>query len=218
METQGYGQHIQNEIQNRQANKPITTMEVAESLAAAFGMDINNAKKITNVNMKRLVDKGELARIQKGVYGKVRDTPFGKLKPRPDEIMTGFLLRDGENIIGYITGPTLLNALGLCTLIPAQRHIATNRYRYRLPENTHIRVYKPILTVNDDNFPYLQALEAFMAMEQYPVDADKPDEALRGMLRDKKINNERLIWYARQHCGQKTLLKTIDVALGGTTN
>ena len=148
----------------------------------------------------------------------MRETPFGKLKPRPDEIMTGFLLRDGESIIGYIAGPTLLNALGLCTLIPAQRHIATNRYRYRLPENTHIRVYKPILTVNDGNAPYLQTLEAFMAIERYPVDTDRPEEALRGMLRERNINNERLIWYARQHCGQKTLVKTIDIALGGITH
>ena len=218
METQGYGQYIQHQIQNWPIKKPVTTAGVAESLAAAFGMDIGNAKKITNVNMKRLVDKGELARVQKGVYGKVRETPFGKLNPRPDEIMAGFLLRDGESIIGYITGPTLLNALGLCTLIPAQRHIATNRYRYQLPENTHIRVYKPIMNVNDENAPYLQALEAFMALEQYPVDTDRPDEALRGMLREHNINNERLIWYARKHCGQKTLLKTIDVALGGITD
>ena len=218
MKTQGYGQHIQHEIQNWPMKRPITTMNVAESLSAAFGMDIVKAKKITNVNMRRLVDNGELMRVQRGVYGKVRETPFGKLKPRPDEIMTGFLLRDGESIIGYITGPTLLNALGLCSLMPAQRHIATNRYRYRLPENTHIRVYKPILTVDDENAPYLQALEALMAVERYPVDADKPDEVLRGMFREHNINNERLIWYARRHCGQKTLLKTIDVALGGITN
>ena len=174
MKTQGYGQHIQNLIQHWPAKRPITTVEIAASLSDAFGIGTENAKKITNVNMKRLVDKGELVRVQKGVYGKVRETPFGKLNPRPDEIMTGFLLRDGENVIGYIAGPTLLNALGLCTLIPAERHIATNRYRYRLPEDTHIRIYKPILTVNDENAPYLQALEAFMAIEHYPVDTDRP--------------------------------------------
>jgi hypothetical protein len=193
-------------------------MEVAKSLADAFGMDIENAKKVTNVNMARLVDKGELMRVQRGIYGKVRKTRFGKLPPRPDEIMTGFLLRDGENIIGYTAGPTLLNALGLCSLIPAERHIASNHYRYRLPKDTRIRVYKPILTVNDTNAPYLQALEAFMAMEQYHVDTDRPDEVLRAMLRNGNIDNEMLIWFARNHCGQKTLLKTIDVALGGNIN
>jgi len=217
MDAQGYGQYIREQIQYWPAGEPITNVVVAPSLAGTFGIAIENAKKITNVNMKRLADKGDLVRIQKGVYGKVKETPFGKLAPRPDEVMTGILLNDGENIIGYITGPTLLNALGLCSWIPGERHIATNRYRHRLPDSVHIRVYKPILPVNDKNVLYLQALEAFMAMDQYPVDTDKPEEVLRDMLRENNIDNERLIWYARCHCRQNTLLKTIDVALGGIT-
>jgi hypothetical protein len=218
MKTQGYGRHIREQVQNRPAKKPITSAEIAASLVGVFGIDAEGAKKITNVNMKRLVDRGLLTRIQKGVYGRVTETPFGKLKPRPDEILTELLLRDGEQIIGYIAGPTLLNVLGLCSLIPAERHIASNRYRNRLPDDAHICVYKPILTVTDENVLYLQTLEAFMATEQYPVDAEQPDETLRGILRKGNIDNERLIWYARQHCGQKTLLKTIDVALGGNTH
>ena len=217
MKTLGYGQQIKNQIQQWPAKKPITTMEVAASLAGAFNIGFENAKKITNVNMRRLVDKGELVRIKKGVYGKIRETPFGKLEPQPDEIMTGFLLRDGSKSIGYIAGPTLLNALGLSTQIPAERHIATNRYRYRLPKDTRICVYKPILAVNDENATYLRALEAFRAVGQYQVDTDRPDEALRLMLRNDNINNEKLIWLARCHCGHKTLLKTIDIALGGVT-
>jgi len=215
MEARGFGQYIQNQIQEWPAKKPITTKEITLSLADAFNIGMENAQKITNVNMKRLADKGALTRVQKGVYGKVRETQFGKLNPRPDEIMTGFLLREGECVIGYITGPTLLNALGLCTQIPADRHIATNRYRYRLPDGTRIRVYKPILPVDNENVLYLQALEAFMAMEQYPVDTARPDEILRSMLQNGNIDNEKLIWYARCHCRQKTLLKTIDIALGG---
>ena len=218
MEMHGYGRFIQKHVQNWPDNKPITTMEVAAALVGAFGIRIEDAKKITNVKLKRMVDKDELARVKRGIYGKVRNSRFGKVNPRPDEVMTGFLLRDGEKIIGYIAGPTLLNALGLSTLIPADRHIATNRYRYRLPQNTRIQVYKPILTVNDENVPYLQALEAFMAMDTYHVDADKPEETLRAMLRERNINNERLIWYARCYCGNKILYKTIDIALGGNMN
>lgn len=215
MVTKGYGRHIHNQILEWPAKRPITTKEVALSLAAVFDIDLKTAQKITNVNMRRMVDRGVLARIHNGIYGKVRDTQFGRLNPHPDDIMTGFFLREGESVIGYIAGPTLLNALGLCTQIPADRHIATNRYRYRLPTGTHIRVYKPILTVDDENVAYLQTLEAFMAMDQFPVDTDRPDDVLRAMLNERKVDNEKLIWYARCHCGQKTLLKTIDIALGG---
>jgi hypothetical protein len=214
--TQGYGNHIQNQIQNWPAGEPVTTTAVAAALAGVFSLDIESAKKITNVNLKRLADKGELARIQKGVYGRVRTTPFGRLTPGADEVLAGLLLHDGDKIIGYIAGPTLLNALGLCSWMPRERHIATNNYRRRLPAGTPIRVYKPPVNVDNENAPYLQMIEAFEVMERYPVDADHPDEILRGMLRNRQMNNEKLIWYARKHYGRKTLLTAIDIALGGT--
>ncbi len=215
MIAQGYGRHIYEQIKGWPANDPITTAVVAAGLATAFHLDMEGAKKITNVNMKRLADRGELVRVQKGVYGKVKATPFGRLTPSTDEMITGLLLRDGEKTIGYITGPTLLNAIGVCSWMPRERHIATNNYRRRLPGGAPIRVYKPVVEIDDENAPYLQAIEAFDAIGQYHVDVENPEEILRGMLRHGQINNERLIWYARKHYGQKTLLKTIDIALGG---
>jgi len=218
MNTQGYGMHIQAQIQAWPADKPVTTEAVAIVLADAFGIDTENAKKITNVNMKRLADKGELVRVQKGVYGKAQFTPFGRLAPSADEMIAGLLLRDGDKTIGYVTGPTLLNAIGLCSWIPKERHIATNNYRRQIPASAPIRVHRPVIKVNDENAPYLQAIEAFTAMEQYPIDAENPDEVLRGMLRKHRISNERLILFARRYYGQKTLLRTIDIALGGIDN
>jgi len=215
MKTPKYGKYITEKIQNWPAAEPVVTAVVADTLAGAFGMDIENAKEITNVNMKRLADKGELIRIKKGVYGKVKETPFGRLVPSADEMITGFFLREGGNAIGYIAGPTLLNAAGLCSWMPKERHIATNHYRRQLPSGAKIRVHKPIATVNNENVRYFQTLEMFTAMERYPTDAENPDIILRGLLRKNNISAERLILYARKYCGQKALLKTIDIALGG---
>ena len=215
MGAEGYGQHVQMQIQDWPPGEPITAAAVAANLAVAFGIGIEKAKKVTNVNMKRLVDKGKLAHVQKGVYGKVKATPFGRLEPNTDEIITGLLLREGANVIGYIVGPTLLNAVGLCSWLPKERHIATNNYRRQIPAGASIRVYKPVIPVNDENAPYLEAIEAFAALDRYPIDAEKPDEILRGILRSSQIDNEKLIWYARNHYGNTTLLKTIDIALGG---
>jgi predicted transcriptional regulator of viral defense system len=214
MNTQKYGKYVIDKIQNWSAGEPVTTAVVADDLACFFGMDIENAKKITNVNMKRLADKGKLIRVKKGVYGKVKETSFGRLIPNADEMITSFFLREGNNAIGYITGPTLLNAIGLCSLIPKERHIATNHYRRQIPDGAKIRVHKPVATVNNENVRYFQAIEMFTAMEQYPIDTENPDIILRGLLQKNNIDNERLILYARKHCGQKALLKTIDVALG----
>ncbi len=215
MTVQGYGRHIQEQIQNWPSNEPITTAAVAAGLVDAFEINIDVAKKVTNVNMKRLVEKGEIERVQKGVYGKVKITPLGRLAPCADEIIERLLLQDGGKTIGYITGPTLLNVLGLFSWMPRERHIATNNYRRQLPAGAPIRIYKPAVTVDDENAPYLRAIEAFESVDKYPIDAERPHEILRGMLKSEHIDNEKLILFARKHYGHKTLLKTIDIALGG---
>jgi hypothetical protein len=218
MNTQGYGHYIQDLVQNWPADEPITTTGIATALAAACGIGTEHAKKVTNVNLKRLADDGRLTHIQKGIYGKVKETPFGRLTPSADEIISKLLLRNGDETIGYIAGPTLLNAIGLCSWLPGKRHIATNSYRQKIPTGTPIAIHKPLTKVDDENVPYLQTIEALAAMDEYPIDAENPDIILRGMLRNYQINNEKLILYARKYCGQKVLLRTIDVALGGLEN
>jgi len=215
MNVHGYGQHIQTHIKDRKSDEPITTTAVAENLAAAFGIDIISARKITNVNLKRLAEKGILARMRKGVYGKIKETPFGRLAPSKEEVISELLLRDGESAIGYISGPTLLNALGFCSWMTRERHIVTNKYRSRIPEGVPIQTHRPVVQVTDDNMPYLQTLEVLAAMEKYPVDAEKPIEILRGMIQRNKLSNEKLILYAKKHFKQDILIKTIDVTLGG---
>ena len=219
MNAKGYGKHIQDMILNWPADKPITTVSVAVDLVNAFGIEIKDAKKVTNVNVKRLADKGKLIRIQKGIYGNVKDTQFGKLTPSSDDIMaTMFLRSDDSRTIGYLVGPTLLNTVGLCTWLPKERHIATNSFRRKMPDDTHIRIYRPTIPVDDDNAPYLQAIEVFNAMEKFPIDAERPGDILREMLRRNNIDNERLIWYARKYYDHRTLLRTIDITLGGLDN
>jgi len=89
--------------------------------------------------------------------------------------------------------------------MPKERHIATNHYRHQLPSGTKIRVHKPIALVNNENVQYFQAIEMFTAIEQYPIDTENPDIILRGLLQKNNINNEKLILYARKHCGQTYL-------------
>ena len=214
MATQGYGMYIQEKIQDWSVNQPITTAIISVALAEAFGIDMESAKKITNVNLKRLADKGELEHIQRGIYGKVKQTLFGKLTPNASEVFTGLLLRDGDKVIGFTIGSTLLNAIGLCSWMPRERHIATNNYRHRIPTDARIHAYKPVITVNTENAPYLQTIEALVAMGKYHVDAENPNEILRGILRNRNISNEKLIWYARKYYGQEIAQRVLDIVPG----
>ena len=215
MNPAGYGEYIVKQIQSWPVDKHITTIEVAEKLVNAFDVKTEQAKKITNVKLKRLADSGELVRVGKGIYGKTKNTPFGKLQPCTNEILIELLLKERGRTIGYIAGPTLLNALGLCSLMPNERYIKTNNFRRKLPVNAAIRVQRPTTTVTDENVTYLRTMEAFDAIEHYPVDAEQPETILRGMLKTNNIDNEKLIWYARNFYNNRTLLKTIDIALGG---
>lgn len=212
--TNGYGDHIRTYIRTRPVREPITTLAVAADLTDTFGIDPKDAKNITNINMKRLSDKGELERVQKGIYGKTADTVFGRVAPNSDEMMSAVLLRDGNDAIGHITGPTLLNAVGLCTWMPKDIHIATNSFRRRISKSANVRPHKPLIPVNNNNVQYLQAIEILNAMERYPVDAESPDDILRELFRRNNLNNEKLIWFARKHCKQRTLMKAIDIVLG----
>lgn len=214
MTTQGYGAYIQEKIQDWPVNQPITTALISAALSDAFGIDMKSAKKITNVNLKRLADKGELTHIQRGVYGKVKQSLFGIVEPNADQITLKLLLRDGDKVIGFTIGPTLLNTIGLCSWMPRDYHVATNNYRYAIPSGTHIRVYKPVTAINNENAPYLQVLEAIVAMTQYHVDAEKPNELLRNLLRERNLNDESLILYARKYYGQEIAQKVLDIVPG----
>ena len=215
MNTPGYGKFIDNLIKQWPIEKPILTSNMAERMADAFRIDLTDAKKITNVNLKRIADRGALRRIQKGVYGKIAETPFGMLAPTDEELLPELLLWEDGKAIGYDAGPSLLNMIGLCTLMPKYRTIATNQYRRKIPARAPINVRKPITTVTQENAPYLRALEAISVMDDYPVDAENPEDMLRGMFRRNGLSNERLIWYARRHCDNQMLVRTIDIALGG---
>jgi len=63
----------------------------------------------------------------------------------------------GDEIIGYETGFSLMNKLGLTTQVPKRREIATNAYRKNI-DDRFIIVRKPVITVNTGNFRYLQTL------------------------------------------------------------
>jgi predicted transcriptional regulator of viral defense system len=98
-------------------------------MAREYAIPVHKAKPITNVTLKRLADRGVIERFQKGVYYRVKQTVFGKARPSEDILEAQLLTRRGNEIIGYETGFSLMNKLGLTTLVPKKREIATNAYR-----------------------------------------------------------------------------------------
>lgn len=209
-----YGEYITDIVQRLPNGKIFGTEMVAKMVADEYGIAINHAKAITNNQLKRLTDAGNLDRIQKGVYYKAKGTVFGKVRPNLDEYAVQALTVQGDEIIGYVTGAAFLNRIGLTTLVPREIEIISNQYRKVLPDGCHVTAKKPAVKINAENYEYLQLLDAIENMSVIHVDADNPEELIRTVARERKTKPIDLIFYARQFYPVKTLLRTVDIFAG----
>lgn len=75
------------------------------------------AAKAVAKALERLVDKGDIARVARGIYARLeKDRILGELKPTTEKIAQAIAKRDKARIMP--TGVLALNALGLSTQIP----------------------------------------------------------------------------------------------------
>lgn len=210
MERFTYGEFITNKIADIPYGQPFQTDIIAEAMAEEYAIPAHKAKPITNVTMKRLADRGLIERFQKGVYYRAKQTVFGKARPNVDIFEAQLLTRRGNEIIGYETGLSLMNKIGLTTLVPKKREIATNAYRKNI-NNRYIITRKPVITVNAGNYRYLQLLDVIRDLPEAPVDAENPKALLHAFAEKNGLDIFKTLTYARQHYPQKTLLNLVDV-------
>jgi predicted transcriptional regulator of viral defense system len=210
MERLTYGEFITNKIADIPYGQAFQTDVIAEAMAEEYKVPVQKAKPITNVTLKRLADKGLIERFQKGVYYRAKQTAFGKARPSEELLEAQLLTRRGNEIIGYETGFSLMNKIGLTTLVPKKREIATNAYRKNV-DDRFIIVRKPAVTVNADNFRYLQFLDVIKDLPEAHVDAENPKALLHAFAERNELDTVKALAYARQHYPQKTLLGLVDV-------
>ncbi len=213
MEEIGYGEHIANTVKNMPYEAAIQTEDIAERLAEAFALPYDQAKTLTNVKLKRMADKGEIERLQKGIYCQVKQTVFGKAAPGIDQVMKKTLMERSGGKIGYESGTFLLNRLGLTTLIPRDMEITTNRYGAKLPEGCRIKLKKPVTAVTDDNWKYLQFIDLISELPQAHIDAEKPKLLLARYAKTQELDGLTLVFTARRHYPVKILPLLIDLLM-----
>ena len=213
MEQIGYGEHIVNTVRNMPYESAIQTEDIAERLAERFALPYDQAKTLTNVKLKRMADKGEIERLQKGVYCNVKQTIFGKVTPSIDEIVIKTLTVQNDTKIGYESGVFLFNKLGLTTLIPRDIEITTNRYGAKLPDGCHIKLRKPSAVVKNENWKYLQFIDMVSQLPNAHTDAEKPEKLLVQYAKKQQLDGLTLIFTARRHYSPKIVLPLIDLLM-----
>lgn len=130
-----------------------------------------NSREATIKALNRKVASGEIAKIAKGKFYVPKQSIFGGVKPNEEEMIKDLLEENGE-MVGYLTGLSMYNRLGLTTQISAVTVIGKNEIRPAFKRG-YLRIHfiKQKNKITKDNVQLLQILDAIRYIKDIP-DAD----------------------------------------------
>lgn len=139
--------------------------------------------------LSRMVQKGEIRKLSPGRFYKPRYTDFGELKPEIYQVVKDLLEQNGK-IIGYLTGYSAYNQLGLTTQIPNIIQIGANEPKKNIQRGMYkIRFVKQPNTITKENIPMLRILDAIRNIKEIP-DATVQDSCKTLIDLIQKIGNK----------------------------
>lgn len=202
--------------------------------ASDFEMESQNQSAVVKA-LNRMAASGEITRLSKGKFYKARKTQFGELKPSAYQIAKDYIERNGK-LIGYITGYSAYNALGLTTQISSYIQIGTNKSRRAVKRDKYtISFILQQNTITKKNIEILRILDAIRFIREIP--ATTPNEAcirLKEIIKDLNDEQKEMLVkcslkytnYVRALCGailedigyDGNSLDSIRKSLNGVTN
>jgi hypothetical protein len=127
-----------------------------------------NQKEAVIKALNRMVKSGKISKLSKGKFYKPENTPFGSLQPNREQVVKDLLEDDGK-IVGYITGFSIFNQLGLTTQVSNTIQIGKNQIRPNFRRERYtISVIKQKNTITKENIPILQILDAIRYIKKIP--------------------------------------------------
>ena len=187
---------ISKKTEDKVKNLPIGTTFSYQTLSVKADEYAATAKAL-----ERLIKKEVIKRVSTGVFYKPKQTIFGELMPREEELLKNYLF-DNDKRIAYITGLSLYNKLGLTTQVPKTIKIASRDKRiFASIGNIKGKPVKSYIDVSDKNYYILEILDALKDFKQIP-DMDKKSGLL--LLADRikkweKKDKTLLIKYALKY-------------------
>lgn len=131
---------------------------------------------LTEVNRKEAVIKalnrmaltGKIVKLSKGKFYKPDITPFGNLQPNQYQIVKDLLEENGK-IVGYLTGYSIYNQLGLTTQVSNTIQIGKKETRPSFKrERYSITFIKQKNIITKENIPLLQLLDSIRYIKKIP--------------------------------------------------
>ena len=132
-----------------------------------FSAEVNKREAVIKA-LNRMANLGKISKLSKGKYYKPENTPFGKLQPNQSQIVKDLLEVDGKTI-GYLTGYSIYNQLGLTTQVSNTIQIGKNEIRPNFKRERYtISFIKQKNTITKENIPLLQLLDAIRYIKKIP--------------------------------------------------
>jgi len=132
-----------------------------------FNIPVKNMSAL-KMALNRLVSTGKIIRLSKGQFYKPEITQFGSIRPSEYQIVKD-LLEDDNKIIGYLTGVSAYNSLGLTTQISNAIQIGTNIDRKPKKRGKYnIRFIRQKNTIAKDNIYLFQILDSIRFIKRIP--------------------------------------------------
>ena len=158
--------------------------------------------------IERLIKKGIVKRVSTGVFYKPKQSAFGELRPREEELLKPYLFQDGKRI-AYITGGSLYNRMSLTTQVPKTIRVASKVKRITTKiGKTQVKPVKSYVDVTNENYYLLEILDALKDFKTIP-DLNKKSAIM--LLKNKIINlsendQSKIIRYALKYPPRATAL------------
>ena len=134
---------------------------------ADFINEVNNKEAVIKA-LNRMTVAGKISKLSKGRFYKPENTVFGALQPNQYQVVKDLLEEDGKTI-GYLTGYSIYNQLGLTTQVSNTIQIGKNEVRSIFKRERYtIAFIKQKNTITKDNIPFLQVLDAVRYIKKIP--------------------------------------------------
>lgn len=151
-----------------------------------FDADVKKKEAIVKA-LNRMVESGKISKLAKGKYFKPEKTPFGILQPSQEQIVKDLLDEDGKTV-GYLTGYSVYNKLGLTTQVSNVIQIGKNETRPKFKRERYtISFIKQKNTITKKKIPLLQILDSIKYIKKIP-DTNTKTSCLRFLKIFKELN------------------------------
>ncbi len=161
----------------------------------------NYSKPWIDKEIASLCSSGKIIRFERGIYYIPTDTIFGKTLLDPNKVIEKkYIFKNGE-IIGFYSGLTALNNLGLTTQVPNVIEICTNNEATKVRDikigGQKIIIRKSKIKITNDNFNTIQLLDIMNYVPNNFFDKERKS-IIKKWVKKKNITRESVLEYVSE--------------------